>query len=101
MFKVTVLYGHPVNPEAFEEYYAKTHMPIARRMRGVARFELTRFTSAPDGGRPAFYRMAELHFASQKELEDTMGSSEGQAAVADLAKFATGGVTVLIGTVQS
>ena len=99
MFKVTVLYGHPTDPAAFETYYANTHLPIAARMRGAVRAELTRFQSAPDGGRPAFYRMAEFWFDSQQQLATTMNSPEAKATVADLANFATGGVTVLIGTV--
>jgi uncharacterized protein (TIGR02118 family) len=28
MVKLTVLYGHPDDPDAFEEYYANTHMPL-------------------------------------------------------------------------
>lgn len=28
MIKLTVLYGHPTHPTAFEEYYANTHMPL-------------------------------------------------------------------------
>ena len=99
MFKVTVLYGHPTDAAAFETYYANTHLPIAARMRGAVRVELTQFQSAAGGGRPAFYRMAEFLFASQQQLATTMDSPEAKAAVADLANFATGGVTVLIGTV--
>ena len=101
MFKVTVLYGHPTNPADFERYYADTHLPIAARMRGQERLELTRFTPAPDGSRPAFYRMAEFVFASQEQMAKTMDSPEAKAAVADLANFATGGVTLLIGIVES
>jgi uncharacterized protein (TIGR02118 family) len=69
-------------------------------MPGVARVELTKFLAAPDGGKPAFYRMAELYFATDTQVQATLGSPEGQAAVADLGKFATGGVTMVIGTVQ-
>jgi uncharacterized protein (TIGR02118 family) len=100
MCKATLLYGHPQNPEAFERYYATTHLPIAARMTGVTRLELTRFTPAPDGSQAAFYRMAELYFPSEAQLKATMGSPEGQAAVADLQNFATGGVTMLIGLVE-
>lgn len=57
------------------------------------RMVLTKFISAPDGGKPAFYRMAELYFATQAQMEQSLGSKEGQATVADLEKFATGGVT--------
>ena len=100
MVKVTVLYGHPVSPEDFERYYAETHMPLAAKMQGMARAELTKFVSGRDGARPAFYRMAELYFETEAQMQESLGSSEGQAAVADLAKFATGGVTILIGCVE-
>jgi uncharacterized protein (TIGR02118 family) len=64
----------------------------------VDRLELTKFSSAPDGGKPAFYRMAEAYFSSEAQMNATLGSPEGQATVADLSKFATGGVTIIIGT---
>lgn len=101
MNKVTLLYGHPKDPDAFEKYYKETHLPIASKMKGVTKLELTKFLSAPDGGMAAYYRMAELYFSSPSEMEQTLGSPAGQAAVADLPNFATGGVTVIIGTVEN
>lgn len=100
MLKTTLLYGHPEDPEAFENYYAKTHLPIASKMNGVVKLELTKFLSAADGSKAPYYRMAELYFPGMAEMQETMTSPEGQAAVADLANFATGGVTVIIGTVE-
>jgi len=100
MMKVTVLYGNPENPDEFEKYYENTHLPLAAEIKGVARAELTKFTAGPDGGKPAFYRMAELYFTTQTEMEESLGSPEGQAAVADFQNFATGGITVLIGSVE-
>jgi uncharacterized protein (TIGR02118 family) len=52
MMKVTVLYAHPANAEEFERYYSTTHLPLAATMPGVARLELTKFSAAPDGGKP-------------------------------------------------
>lgn len=100
MMKVTVLYGHPTSPRDFERYYEEKHAPIASKMTGVLRFELTRFSAGPDGSRPVFYRMAELYFTGQDQMQAAMASPEGQATVADIANFATGGATVLIGTVE-
>jgi uncharacterized protein (TIGR02118 family) len=37
MVKLTVLYGHPDDPDAFEEYYENTHMPLARKIPNVQR----------------------------------------------------------------
>lgn len=101
MLKTTLLYGHPTDPEAFEKYYAETHLPIAAKMKGVEKLELTKFISAPDGGKAAYYRMAELYFLSTDQMQETMASPEGQATSADLANFATGGVTMLIGVVEN
>lgn len=100
MLKVTVLYGHPTSPADFEQYYAATHVPLAAKMNGVARVELTKFLPGADGSKPAFYRMAELYFATPAQMEATLGSPEGQATVADLKNFATGGVTVAVGAVE-
>jgi len=100
MIKTTVLYGHPTDAAAFEEYYINTHMPKAAKMKGHAKLEITKFTSAPDGGKPAYYRMAEFWFSSPEAMQATMGSPEGVTVAADLANFATGGVTPLVGEVE-
>ena len=101
MIKATLLYGHPGDAEAFEKYYAETHLPLATKMNGVQKLELTKFISAPDGGKAAYYRMAELFFAGPAEMQETMASPEGQAATADLGNFATGGVTFIIGVLEN
>ena len=99
--KLTVLYGHPTNPEAFEKYYAATHLPIAGKMTGFTRVELSKGLPGPDGGKPAFYRMAEFWFESASALQACMGSAEGRATSADLSNFATGGVTLLVSKLAS
>jgi len=65
-----------------------------------ARSGALKLKAGPDGGKPAFHRLAELYFTTQAEMEQSLGSAEGQATVADLQNFATGGVTVLIGSVE-
>ncbi len=99
MHKVTVLYNHPDDESAFEQYYATKHMPLAGKM-NVSRMELTKFGPGPDGSAPEFHRMAEMYFDDAAHMAATLGSSEGEAAVADLANFATGGVKMLVGNVQ-
>lgn len=100
MMKVTVIYGKPNNPEQFEAYYKDTHLPLAARIKGVSRAEFTKFMPGPDGAQPAFYRMAELYFSSAAQLQQSLSSPEGQAAVNDIPKFATGGVNMMVGSVD-
>jgi uncharacterized protein (TIGR02118 family) len=99
--KLTVLYGHPTNPAAFEKYYAEVHLPLAGKITGFTRMELSKGLPGPDGAKPAFYRTAEFWFESAAALQACMGSAEGQATAADLPKFATGGVTLLVSEVVS
>jgi len=99
MIKLTVLYGHPADPEIFENYYSDIHLPLVAKMTGFEKAELTKFLNAPDGAMAAYYRMAEFWFVNVEALQTTMGSPEGEATAADLTNFATGGVTLLTGVV--
>jgi uncharacterized protein (TIGR02118 family) len=101
MIKLTVLYGHPTDPAAFEKYYAETHLPIAGQLTGFVRFELAKGMPVPDGGKPAFYRTADFWFKSAAALQACMNSPAGRATAANLANFATGGVTSLVSEVQA
>jgi len=100
MVKLAVLYGHPTNPAEFEKYYADTHLPIAAQMKGVRRAEFAKVTGAPGGAASPFYRMAELYFDNAEHMQSVMATPEAQKTVADLANFATGGVTVMVAEVQ-
>jgi uncharacterized protein (TIGR02118 family) len=100
MHKVTVLYHHPEDPDAFEDYYENTHVPIAQHIPNVQRFESGRLLATPDGDEPQYHRIAELWFESADQLQQSMGSPEGQAATGDIANFATKGATAFISEVE-
>ena len=53
----------------------------------------------PDGSAPPFYRLFEAWFDSPEHLSAVTGSSAWQKVVADVPKFATGGVTILLSQV--
>lgn len=93
---IVFLFGQPSNPTAFEEYYTKTHLPMAMRMPVLQRLESCRALGNASGGAPIFHRMAVLRFESRAHMEASLSSSEGVAAFADIANFATGGVTATI-----
>lgn len=100
MIKLTLLYGHPTDPAAFESYYANTHLPLAAAITGVRRAEFSLATGALDGSRVPYYRIAELYFDDQKQMESAIGGPGGRAAVADLPNFANGGVTTIVSEVS-
>jgi len=100
MIKATVLYGHPKDTDSLEKYYAETHLPLVSKTSGIAKAEYTKFLPNPDGSAPVYYRMAELYFESPAELQQALNSPEGKAMAADLSNFATGGVTIIFGTIE-
>lgn len=100
MIKGTVLYGHPKDVNAFEGYYSSNHLSLVAKTKGIVKAEYTKFLLNPDGTAPAYYRMAELYFDGPAEMQQALNSPEGKAMAADLSNFATGGATIIFGTVE-
>ncbi len=100
MVKMSVIYGHPSDPAAFERYYAETHMPLAHRLPGLQRVETALLEGIAEGMAAPYYRIAELWFADMKQFQAAVASPEGQELAADVANFATGGVTVLVAQID-
>jgi uncharacterized protein (TIGR02118 family) len=95
MYRLTVLYGHPADPAAFQKYYHEVHIPLARQMQGLKGWTIGMGESVIPGEQPPFYMIVGLYAESREVLDAMLASPAGQAAVADVANFATGGVTFL------
>lgn len=93
--RLTVLYGHPEDPAEFDRYYRDVHIPIARQMQGLKGWTIGKCQSATPGEDPAFYMIVGLWAESREAMEAILESPEGKATIADVPKFATGGVTFL------
>jgi uncharacterized protein (TIGR02118 family) len=97
---VTVIYNQPKSAAAFEKYYWDTHVPLVGEKQAEVGFlaaELTKFDATLDGKKPPFYRQAVLWFRNMAELEKGIATPGFKAIGDDLAKFADGGLTGLIG----
>ena len=57
-------------------------------------------TDTIDGGLPTHYRIFEMWFRDHDLLRAALLSPEGQAMVADIPNFATGGATTLLSEVS-
>jgi uncharacterized protein (TIGR02118 family) len=97
MATLLVLYHPPTDPAAFDTHYADIHIPLAKQLPGLRSYTINAGPVASPAGAAPYYLVAELTFDSLPDLQAALGSSaEGQAATADLAKFAQAGVTVLM-----
>src|SRR6185436_6212984 len=100
MTRLLVLYGQPKDPAAFDKHYREKHMPIAKRMTGLKKWTIGKVQGTPGGEPSPYYYVADLYMESRGDFEQLLASPEGQAAVADVPNYATGGVTFLYTEVE-
>jgi len=99
MHRVLVLYFPPKDPQAFREYFEKTHIPLASKIPGQRTMRYSFEVAAADGPSP-YFGVMEAEFDDGEALGAAMASPEGQAVVADIPNYATGGAVVLNYPVQ-
>jgi uncharacterized protein (TIGR02118 family) len=95
MAEVVVLYKTPKDPAAFDKYYAATHIPLAKKMPGLRKYQVSQGPVATPAGPSGIYLIATLTFDSMAAVQKAFGSAEGEATAADLPKFASGGADIM------
>lgn len=96
MAHVVVMYKTPKDAAAFDEHYFKTHVPLAKKMPGLRKFEVSQGSVATPAGPSAFHLIATLYFDDLAAVKASFASAEGKAAAADVQKFATGGADMVL-----
>ena len=94
--KLIALYNKPVDAMAFDKYYYATHVPIAKRIPGLKRYEVSDGPVSGVNGDSAYHVAAILTFDSMSDLRSALGSDQGNATAADLGNFAQAGVDLLM-----
>jgi len=96
MAQLVVMYKTPRDAAAFDKYYVDKHAPLAKKIPGVRKFEVSKGPVVTPAGPSPYHLVATLTFDSLAALQSAFGSAEGQAAGADVQNFATGGADLLI-----
>ncbi|BEU25641.1 EthD family reductase [Paraburkholderia caribensis] len=91
MAKLIAKYRRPDDVSAFEQHYFKVHVPLAKKLPGLTRYEV----NAGAVSDASWYLVAVLTFESYEAMTAAMESEAGIAARADLENFAGAGVEVL------
>jgi uncharacterized protein (TIGR02118 family) len=78
MYKLFAYWSAPKaeDIEAFEQYYADTHVPRASAVPELKRIVTTRCTDGFEGGEPLHYRIAEMVFDDEAAMGRSAGSAE-------------------------
>jgi uncharacterized protein (TIGR02118 family) len=96
MAQVLVMYKTPKDTAAFDKHYSEIHIPLAKKIPGLRKYEVSKGVVGTPGGPSGFHLIAILHFDDLAAVKAGFGSPEGKAAGADVAKFATGGADMIM-----
>lgn len=96
MVRIVALHRTPADPDSYDEYYRRVHIPIARRIPGVRQIRFGRVRKMNDGSQPPLHLVSEVYFDDMPALEAALDSSEMAAALADIPNFATDGAITIM-----
>ena len=89
MARLVVLYKTPKEAAAFDKYYFANHVPIAKKIPGLRKYEVSEGPVASPAGPSGFHLVATLYFDDMTAIQKAFASAEGQAAAADVQTFTT------------
>jgi uncharacterized protein (TIGR02118 family) len=95
MARLVALYKTPKDPAAFDRYYDSTHIPIAKKIPGLRKYEVSEGGVHGPEGPSGYHRVSILHFDSVADIQAAFASPEGQATAADVGNFADDGVELM------
>jgi len=88
MAKMLVIYKTPADPAAFERHYFDIHLPLAKQLPGLRRYDVSKqpIVNMLQGETP--YIVATLYFDSLDAMRAAFASEIGKACAVDRRKYA-------------
>ncbi|MEP7146666.1 MAG: EthD family reductase [bacterium] len=98
MVKLIAYYKEPEDKSVFEKKYFDEHLPLAEKMPGLIKAEVSKLKGIGEGS-SKFYMQTDLYFDNSESLNSAMISPEGKSAAKNLMSFAKDIVTMSIGEI--
>ena len=83
MARMIVIYRTPNDTVAFDKHYFDVHVPLAKKLPGLIRYDVARSPIISPTGHADVYCIGTLHFESLAAIKIAFASAEGQACAAD------------------
>ena len=83
MAKMTVIYKTPKDKVFFEKHYFEVHVPLAKQLPWLLRYEINEGPIVSLTGHAEPYRIANLYFDSLETMATAFRSEIGQQCAAD------------------
>lgn len=83
MARMVVIYKTPKDPAAFDKHYFEVHVPLAKQLPGLQRYEVSKGPVVRVAGNHVPYLIGILYFDSMAALKEAFASECGKACAAD------------------
>ena len=80
MFKFVTIYRRVDDPNAIDQFFSETHLPLSEALPNLVRSEVSWVRGKP-GGESRFYMQYELYFESEESWQMALLSEPGVALV--------------------
>ena len=88
MARLLVIYRQPADVNAFAKHYFETHLPLAKMLPGLRRYEISHGPVTVVAGPPDVHLIGTLHFDNLDAIRTAFASPEGRAAASDRRLYA-------------
>lgn len=88
MARMIVIYRTPKDPAAFDKHYHEIHVPLARQIPGLRKYEVSTGPIVSLASASDTYLIATLHFESLAAIKAAFASDQGRVCAADRRKLA-------------
>ena len=83
MAKMTVIYKTPKDIDFFQRHYFDVHVPLAKQLPGLIKYEINDGPIVSPTGHSDTYRIANLYFDTIETMMNAFRSEIGQQCAAD------------------
>lgn len=88
MARMVVIYRRPKDVAAFDRHYFEVHVPLAKRLPGLRKYEVSAGAITALAGGGDYHLVATLHFDDIAAIRQAFASEIGKACAADRLRFA-------------
>lgn len=88
MAKLIAVYKRPVDARRFEEHYFGTHIPLAKKMPGFRKYEVSAGPVSVLAGPSDVHLIGAVYFDDLQAMQNAFASPEGRACAADRQLYA-------------
>ena len=83
MARMIAIYKTPKDTVAFDKHYFEIHIPMAKKLPGLIKYDVGRMPIISTTGHTDIYCIGTLHFESLEAIKTAFASSQGQLCAID------------------